>query len=162
MGARKLSYNTLYYIQSYKEINSAHTELPNRHEVGNEYRYGFQGQEKDDEVAEEGNSTQVNNFQVRVETLIFENGDIVNLTNTENSRTTTHELGHGMRLRHFRDFRMRFQKDNLMLQTVDSKEKETNLTKSQLKRMGRRIRREQKNTYNIYTIKNGKVTGTKK
>jgi RHS repeat-associated protein len=30
--------------------------LPNRHESTNEYRYGFQGQEKDDEVSGEGNS----------------------------------------------------------------------------------------------------------
>jgi len=30
--------------------------LPNRHESSNEYRYGFQGQEKDDEIAGEGNS----------------------------------------------------------------------------------------------------------
>ena len=33
-----------------------HTGLPNRHESSNEYRYGFQGQEKDDEVSGEGNS----------------------------------------------------------------------------------------------------------
>jgi len=30
--------------------------LPNRHESSNEYRYGFQGQEKDDEIKGEGNS----------------------------------------------------------------------------------------------------------
>ena len=30
--------------------------LPNRHESTNEYRYGFQGQEKDDEIKGEGNS----------------------------------------------------------------------------------------------------------
>jgi RHS repeat-associated protein len=30
--------------------------LPNRHESSNSYRYGFQGQEKDDEVSGEGNS----------------------------------------------------------------------------------------------------------
>jgi len=30
--------------------------LPNRHESSNEYRYGFGGYEKDDEVSGEGNS----------------------------------------------------------------------------------------------------------
>ncbi len=30
--------------------------LPNRHESTNAYRYGFQGQEKDDEIKGEGNS----------------------------------------------------------------------------------------------------------
>jgi RHS repeat-associated protein len=30
--------------------------LPNRHESSSEYRYGFQGQEKDDEIKGEGNS----------------------------------------------------------------------------------------------------------
>ena len=32
------------------------TGLPNRYEAGNEYRYGFNGYEKDDEVSGEGNS----------------------------------------------------------------------------------------------------------
>ena len=55
MGARKLSYH-FPFLQGYKEINSVNTGLPNRHEVGNEYCYGFNGMEKDDEVAGEGNS----------------------------------------------------------------------------------------------------------
>ena len=56
MGARKLTYNTLYCIRSYKEINSVHTELPNRYESTNEYRYRFNGMEKDDEIKGERNS----------------------------------------------------------------------------------------------------------
>ncbi len=55
MGARKLSYH-FPFLRDYKEINSVHTGLPNRHESTNEYRYGFQGQEKDDEIKGEGNS----------------------------------------------------------------------------------------------------------
>ncbi len=55
MGAIKLSYH-FPFLQGYKEINTMSTGLPNRHEAGNEYRYGFQGQEKDDEIKGEGNS----------------------------------------------------------------------------------------------------------
>ena len=55
MGAHKLSYH-FPFLQGYKEINTMNTGLPNRHEAGNEYRYGFQGQEKDDEIKGEGNS----------------------------------------------------------------------------------------------------------
>jgi len=49
MGTRKLSYH-FPFLPSYKEINSVHTGLPNRREAGNEYRYGFNGMEKDDEI----------------------------------------------------------------------------------------------------------------
>ena len=82
MGARKLSYR-VPLMRDYKEIAPKKLELisrgdtanfsknaskislyyypfgmllPNRHEAGNEYRYGFQGQEKDDEIKGEGNS----------------------------------------------------------------------------------------------------------
>ncbi len=55
MGARKLSYH-FPFLQGYKEINTMSAGLPNRHEAGNEYRYGYQGSEKDDEVKGEGNS----------------------------------------------------------------------------------------------------------
>ena len=55
MGVRKLSYH-YPFLQGYKEINTMNTGLPNRHESSNEYRYGFQGQEKDDEIKGEGNS----------------------------------------------------------------------------------------------------------
>jgi RHS repeat-associated protein len=37
--------------------------LPNRHESANEYRYGFQGQEMDDEIKGEGNSV---NYKYRM------------------------------------------------------------------------------------------------
>ena len=37
--------------------------LPNRHESSNDYRYGFQGQEKDDEIKGEGNSV---NYKYRM------------------------------------------------------------------------------------------------
>ena len=37
--------------------------LPNRHESTNAYRYGFQGQEKDDEIKGEGNSV---NYEYRM------------------------------------------------------------------------------------------------
>jgi len=55
MGAHKLLYH-YPFLQGYKEINTMSAGLPNRHEAGNEYRYGFQGQEKDDEIKGEGNS----------------------------------------------------------------------------------------------------------
>ena len=39
--------------------------VPNRHESSDEYRYGFQGQEKDDEIkGGEGNSL---NFKYRID-----------------------------------------------------------------------------------------------
>ncbi len=49
MDARKLSYH-FPFLRDYKEINSVNTGLPNRHEAGNEYRYGVNGMEKDDEI----------------------------------------------------------------------------------------------------------------
>jgi len=51
MGAKKLTYNnkTNHYYP-YGML------LPNRHEDAGEYRYGFNGMEKDDEVSGEGNS----------------------------------------------------------------------------------------------------------
>jgi len=74
MGVRKLSYYTeetnFLSVFSKKEVPenffSASKSsldyypfgmlLPNRHESSNEYRYGFNGYEKDDEVSGEGNS----------------------------------------------------------------------------------------------------------
>ncbi len=44
MGARKLSYNYIFSIQNVQ------TKLPNRHKFANDYRYGFQGQELNDEI----------------------------------------------------------------------------------------------------------------
>ena len=44
------------YPDDYYPACSVNTGLPNRHKAGNEYRYGVQGQEKDDEVSGEGNS----------------------------------------------------------------------------------------------------------
>ena len=55
MGARKLSYH-FPFLQGYKEINSVNTGLPNKYNAFSEYRYGFNGMEKDDEVAGEGYS----------------------------------------------------------------------------------------------------------
>ncbi len=49
-----------------------HTGLPNRHEAGNESRYGFQGQEKDDEIKGEGNSI---NYKYRMHSLFREYGN---------------------------------------------------------------------------------------
>jgi len=81
MGARKLSYYTeetnFSSVFSKKEVSenffSASKStldyypfgmlLPNRHESTNEYRYGFQGQEKDDEIKGEGNSV---NYKYRM------------------------------------------------------------------------------------------------
>jgi RHS repeat-associated protein len=75
MGARKLSYYeeesltkmTLYSKGGTRIFTKKSQKnrldyypfgmlLPNRHESSNEYRYGFQGQEKDDEIKGEGNS----------------------------------------------------------------------------------------------------------
>jgi len=50
---------TDYYnadVISYSDYYPFGMLLPNRHESSNEYRYGFQGQEKDDEIKGEGNS----------------------------------------------------------------------------------------------------------
>ncbi len=43
-------------VLSYSDYYPFGMLLPNRHESSNEYRYGFNGQEKDDEIAGEGNS----------------------------------------------------------------------------------------------------------
>ena len=51
MGAKKLTYyNKTNHYYPFGML------LPNRHEDAGEYRYGFQGMEKDDEVSGEGNS----------------------------------------------------------------------------------------------------------
>ena len=55
MGAKKISYH-FPFLRGYKEINSVNTGLPNRYNAFSEYRYGFNGLEKDDEVKGEGNS----------------------------------------------------------------------------------------------------------
>ena len=62
MGAHKLLYH-YPFLQGYKEINTMSAGLPYRHQAGNEYRYGFNGMEKDDEVKWERNSY---DFGVRI------------------------------------------------------------------------------------------------
>jgi RHS repeat-associated protein len=81
MGARKLSYynDEANFLNSFskKEVTKFFHDpkkstldyftfgmlLPNRYEDASEYRYGFQGQEKDDEIKGEGNSV---NYKYRM------------------------------------------------------------------------------------------------
>jgi len=58
MGAKKLTYNNK--TNHYYPFGML---LPNRHEDAGEYRYGFNGMEKDDEIKGEGNSL---NFKFRM------------------------------------------------------------------------------------------------
>jgi RHS repeat-associated protein len=59
---RKLFQNTLSFttfapdVLSYSDYYPFGMLVPNRHKAGDDYRYGFQGQEKDDEIKGEGNS----------------------------------------------------------------------------------------------------------
>jgi RHS repeat-associated protein len=59
---RKLFQNTLSFttfapdVLSYSDYYPFGMLVPNRHASSNSYRYGFQGQEKDDEIKGEGNS----------------------------------------------------------------------------------------------------------
>jgi RHS repeat-associated protein len=87
------------------------------------------------------NSTQTNNFQVRVGTIETDDGTI-RLSQTEIKRTTGHEVAHGMKEKHHHFFRRIFQKDNILNQSKYSEG--TELNKRQLKRMSRRIIRESK------------------
>jgi RHS repeat-associated protein len=88
------------------------------------------------------NSTQTNNFQVRVGTLETKDGRTIRLSQTEIKRTTGHEVAHGMKEKHHHFFRRMFQKENILNQSKYSEG--TELNKRQLKRMSRRIRRESK------------------
>lgn len=55
--------NYLSIIMNHSDYYPFGMLLPNRHESSNEYRYGFQGQEKDDEIKGEGNSV---NYKYRM------------------------------------------------------------------------------------------------
>jgi RHS repeat-associated protein len=67
---RKLFQNSLSFttfapdVLSYSDYYPFGMLVPNRHKAGDDYRYGFQGQEKDDEVKGEGNSI---NYEARMQ-----------------------------------------------------------------------------------------------
>ncbi len=66
---RKLFQNSLGFttfapdVLSYSDYYPFGMLVPNRHKAGDDYRYGFQGQEKDDEIKGEGNSL---NYEYRM------------------------------------------------------------------------------------------------